>query len=371
MSSPASRVMQSPYMNFAKLKTTATYNLASSGVLNCTLADLGPLPDDLELHGPNSYGYAPVVERLAARFGVGTDCVVTALGTSGANHLAFSVLIAPGDEVLVEEPTYELMLSALQHLGARVTRFQRRPEAGWALEPDAVAAVLTPNTKLVVLSDFHNPTSTLADRASMTAVCEAAARVGATVLVDEVYRELLFGLQADGATVSPTSAFTLAPNVVVTSSLTKAYGVSGLRCGWILAQPDLAQQMWRLNDLFSSLPPHLTERLSVTALDRLPALKVRADTLIATNRAAYREFMGGHPALDQTIPDIGTTVFPRLKSGDVDAFATRLQTEYDTGVVPGRFFERADRFRVGLGGDPVTTREGLQRLAQALHDHAA
>jgi aspartate/methionine/tyrosine aminotransferase len=209
------RTLKSPYMNWAKLKADAPFNLAASGVMNCRLADLGPLPADLELHGPNSYGYAPFVERLAARFGIDPACVVTSQGASMANHLAFAALIEPGDEVLIEEPTYELMLSAIEYLGADVRRFQRRAEAGFALEPEAVAEAITPKTRLVVLTNLHNPSSAFAGEAAMRAVAGAAARVGALVLVDEAYLELTFRPQA-------STAFTLADNVVVTSSLTKA-----------------------------------------------------------------------------------------------------------------------------------------------------
>jgi aspartate/methionine/tyrosine aminotransferase len=363
------RTMASPYMQYAKLNTTARYNLASSGVMNCTFADLDASPDDLELHGANSYGYAPLLDAIATRFGVSRDCVVTAEGTSGANHLAFSALISPGDEVLIEEPTYELMLSALEHLGARPIRFQRRFEHGWTLDPEAVERAMTPKTRLVVLSDLHNPTSVLASREAMTAVGKIAARQGAVVLVDEVYRELLFGAGLHGE-VKPSTAFTLGPNFVVTSSLTKAYGLSGLRCGWILAPDDLAHRMWRVRDLFQSLPPFMSERLGADAFKRLPWYKRRADAILDANRAAYREFLGDHPALEQIITDVGTTVFAHLKGGGVDAFCERLMAEHDTGVVPGRFFERADYIRIGLGGEPEMTRTGIERLARALTEHA-
>jgi aspartate/methionine/tyrosine aminotransferase len=347
-------------MNWAKLEADARFNLATSGVLNCRLADLGPLPEGLELHGPNSYGYAPFVERLAERFGIDAACVVTSQGASMANHLAFAALIEPGDEVLIEEPTYELMLSALEYLGARVRRVQRRPEAGFALEPEAVAAALTPKTRLVVVTNLHNPSSALADEATMRRVAEAAARVGATLLVDEVYLELTFRPEA-------RTAFTLADNVVVTSSLTKAYGVSGLRAGWILARPELAQRMRRLNDLFGSVPVHLGEQLAAVALDRLPALRARADAMFQANYAAWREHLAGHPRLEpSTLPEVGTTVFPRLVDADVEAFCETLRREYETTVAPGRFFERPDRIRVGLARDAESTAEGLKRLRRAL-----
>jgi hypothetical protein len=356
----AARTLQSDYMHFAKLGPYGAYNLATSGVADCTLADIGVTLADLELHGPNAYGYAPVTTRIAARFGAPAECVVRAEGCSFANHLAMAALVAPGDEVLIEDPTYELMASTLAYLQADLRTFPRRLENAWRLEPEDIAARLTPRTRLVVLTNLHNPSSALADEAAIAAVAEAADRVGARVLIDEVYLELMF---RDGAA---RTAFRPGGNIVVTSSLTKAYGLSGLRCGWILAPAALAERMRRLNDLYAVLPPHAAERMSVVALDNLPKIRARANAMVDANRAAYREILGEHPALEQTFFDQGTTVFPRLRSGDSDALFERLTTRFETSVVPGRFFGRPDHFRVGLGGDPAMTRTGLERLAEAL-----
>jgi len=360
MTQNSSRSMHSDYMHFAKLKTQASYNLASSDVANCTLADLGAKLEDLELHGDNAYGYAPLTERIAARFGIDPACVVTAAGCSFANHLAMAALVAPGDQVLVEDPTYELLLATLGYLQARIEKFERRPEDHWRLDPDAIAARLTPRTRLIVLTNLHNPTGALADDATIQAIAAAAARIGAVVLVDEVYRELMF---RDG---TATTSFHPDGNIVVTSSLTKAYGLSGLRCGWILAPAKLAERMRRLNDLYAVLPPHLSERLAVLAFARLPALRARATAMIDANRAAYREILGGHPGLEQTVFGQGTTTFPRLVEGDGDRLFDQLMTKFDTSVVPGRFFGRPDYIRVGLGADAGMTKSGFERLAMAL-----
>ena len=110
----------------------------------------------------------------------------------------------------------------------------------------------------------------------------------------------------------------------------------------------------------------MAETLSVLAFDRLPALRVRANTLLDANRAAYREILGGHPALDQVILDQGTTMFPRLLAGDAEGFYRRLRADYDTTVVPGHYFDRPDRIRIGLAGDIAMTREGLRRIGLAL-----
>jgi aspartate/methionine/tyrosine aminotransferase len=163
------------------------------------------------------------------------------------------------------------------------------------------------------------------------------------------------------------SSIHLGKQFVVTSSLTKAYGLSGLRCGWILAEPELARRMWRLNDVFAATPVHIAELLSVVAIDQVEKLAHRADAILEANRKTLIETLGGHPAIDLTIPPTGTTVFPRLCQGDVSGFCEFLRAKYETSVVPGIYFERSEHFRVGIPGDIEMTREGLTRLAAALH----
>ena len=360
--SEGKRTRWSDYMRFAKRETPAAFNLASSGIANRELADLGCELSALSLHGDNAYGHAPLVERIAARFGVPTECVVTAEGTSFANHLAMAAVLDPGDEVAIEDPTYELLASTLAYLGARLVRFERRPNQGWRLDVDAVVGALSERTRLVVITNLHNPTSVLTPPDVLAEAAVAASRVGAWLLVDEVYLELTFGAG------SAWTAFRPDGNVIVTSSLTKAYGLSGLRCGWILAAAPLAERMRRLNDLFAATPVHLAEQLAIAALDRLDLLRARSLETIDANRSAYRERLADHPALEQLISDEGTTVFPRLRFEDGQAFFERLKRDHQTTVVPGRFFGRSDHIRVGLGGDVGATREGLTRIARALEE---
>jgi aspartate/methionine/tyrosine aminotransferase len=354
-------IAYSDYMHFAKTRTAARYNLASSGVADCAIEDLAVATDTLALHGANAYGYGPLVDRLAARFGTDPACVVTpGGGTSFANHLALAVTVSPGDEVLIEHPTYPLITDTLRYLRADIRSFARRPEESWRLDPDAFRAALTPRTRLVVLTNLHNPSGAFADATTVDAIAEAAAGAGALVLIDEVYRELLCTEQA------ATTSFRADRNIVVTGSLTKAYGLSGLRCGWCLAPAPLAERMRRLNDLFGVLPPHPAERMAVAAFDRLDYFRGRANALIAANRAAYAEILGAHPALEQFACPQGTTMFPRLKQGDGDALFDVLMADFDTSLVPGRFFGCPAHVRIGLGGEAATTREGMRRVAAAL-----
>jgi len=355
------RVLKSDYMHFAKTRSRARFNLATSGVADCTLDDLKLSLDDLALHGPNAYGYPPLTEIVAARFGVDPACVVmVGGGCSFANHLALAALVAPGDRVLIEDPTYEIIQSTLGFLQAELVPVPRRLEAAWALELDSFTKKLTPGTRLVVLTNLHNPSSALSSHAEVHAIADQAAAAGAHVLVDEIYMELMF---RDG---KAHSAFKPEGNIIVTSSLTKAYGLSGIRCGWILAPAPLAERVRQLNNLYGSLPPHISERMGVVAFERLPALRARANAMIDANRASYRAFLGNHPRLEQTLFDQGTTVFPKLLGADVDALFRKLTEEAETSFVPGRFFGRPQHMRIGLAADVAMTRTGLERLAETL-----
>ena len=347
------------YIEWAKLCASAKFNLAASGVKGVPLCELPVRLEELELSAPGSYGYKPLVERLARRYGVGEENVVGAIGTSMANYLAMSAVVEPGDEVIVEQPTYEPMVEIARYLGAVVVRLPRRAEHGWQVRVADLEKIISNKTRLVVLTNLHNPSGAFLDEETLRAIGDVTRGVGAHVLVDEVYRELLFDRP------SPP-AFHLGAHFMVTSSLTKAYGLSGLRCGWILAAPELAERMWRQNDLFGNIPAHITELLSVVALDNLEKIRERAKSLLAANWKFLDAFLVEHPELDVARPLGGTIVFARVPGGDGDALCARLREKYETSIVPGRFFQMTERVRIGIGNDSGEVAEGLKRLSATL-----
>jgi hypothetical protein len=349
----------SRYLEWAKLHSSARFNLASSGVADYPLAKLPVTIEDLEIGGTGPYGYPPLMERLAKKAGVPGECVVYTFGASMANFVALTALVRPGDEVLVERPAYDPLLAILDHIGARVSRFERLPGKGFKLGLGELERKLTPQIRLVVLCNLHNPSSVLTDENTMRHVGEMALKVGARVLVDEVYLETLFDQQW-------RSAFHLGPNFVVTSSLTKAYGLSGTRCGWILAQPELVKRMWQITDFTYGSPVHPAELLGVIALDNLDRVRDRARVLLETNRALINDFLSGHPILSCEPSRYGTTIFPRLKAGSASDFVTLLRNQFETSVVPGDFFDQPQHFRIGLCGETETVRAGLERVDAAL-----
>lgn len=348
------RVLQSDYMHWAKNQRPVAYALSSSEVAHFPLDKLPLSIADLGLTGASHYRYRPLREAIGAKEGVPADRVVAADGTSMANMLAMAALVGPGDEVLIEQPTYEPLLGVAGFLGATVTRFQRRPETGFALDPDEVRRAVTPATKLIVLTNLHNPSSALADEAALREI----GALGPHVLVDEVY--------LDAAAQPPRSAVHLGPNFITTSSLTKVYGLSGLRCGWILAEPALAERIWRLNELFGVAQAHADERLSCIALANLGHISEGTHPLLARNRAIANSFFASRSDLECARLTGGITAFPRLLRGDPERLDDLLRQKYDTGIVPGRWFETPDHFRVGLGGPTAMIEEGLARLGRAL-----
>ncbi|HJT65961.1 MAG TPA: pyridoxal phosphate-dependent aminotransferase [Pyrinomonadaceae bacterium] len=361
--SAAREVMSSSYMNWAKTKSGAKFNLATSGIPNVSIRELRVSLDDLEITD-GGYGYQPLIERIGKRYRVATESIVTAAGTTFANHLAMAALVKPGDEVLFEAPAYEPMLAAVRYLGANVKRFTRGFEDGFRVSPEELERHLTRDTRLIVLTNLHNPSGLLTDDSTLKQVGEIARRVRARVLVDEVYIETLFE-------PSPRTAFHLGNEFVVTSSLTKAFGLSGLRCGWIFAEPELARRMWLLNDLFAATPVHAGERLSVVALDQIDELGARAKALLDRNRRLLNAFLDTREDLEVVRPEFGTVMFPRVRSGDADRLCRLLREKYDTSVVPGSFFELPAHFRMGIAVATPVLEEGLERLAKALNEIGA
>jgi aspartate/methionine/tyrosine aminotransferase len=349
-------------MHWAKTRPKVKYDLALSGILNLPLEELDIEPKQLELHGNNAYGYGALVETLAKHRGVGPENVVTvAGGTSMANHLAMATLIDHGDEVLIEQPTYDPLLAVAEYLGSKIKRFPRQFEQNYAIDVAALEGQITSRTRLIVLTNLHNPSSALVEESTLRKIGELARAVGARVLVDEVYLESMFEN-------SPAPAISLGPEFVVTSSLTKGYGLSGLRCGWILADTELAERIRLLDDIFGASSPYLMEQISLAAIHQLPKIASRAKSILETNRKMLHAFFDSRDDIDTVRTKSGTTSFPRLRDVEVEDLCALLIKEYETAIVPGRFFESPRHIRIGMCCDPAAFAEGLSRLERALTD---
>ena len=362
MSDPRFPATWAPYMTWAKHHSKARIDLTGSNLLPCSLDDLPGARDVVELYGRNDDGWPPLVDAIARRFGVPAGCVATAPGGSGANFMALAAVVRPGDTVLVEWPGYDPHGGTARFLGANVETFERRWEEGFALNPERIEAALTPGTRAIMLTNLHNPSGVYAGRAELEAVGALARSSGARVIVDEVY--------LDGAEdLENAPAATLGDVFISTNSLTKSYGLAGLRVGWVLAEPDIVERALRVRDVVDCVGSIPSETIGVLAFAELDRLLARARGILRNNQRLMSAFVAGRPDLLWAPPAGGGVAFPRLLgSDDAEPFVDYAAREFGVGVTPGRLFGAPAHFRVAVAGEAGVLEAGLEALGRAL-DH--
>ena len=354
------------YINWAKSLPPVAVNLARSGIDLCPPSLLGLRAADLVATLPVKYGYVPLREAIARRYGVSRgQAFPISGGTSFANWLAYVTALdgcGRGGEVIVERPTYEPLIRIPQALGYRVRRFERRFEDGYAIDLDRFASVVTTKTRLAVVTNLHNPSGARIPMATLRAMAAMLARVKAFLLVDEVYLECLFR-------TAPESCVHAGSNVLTTNSLTKAYGLDGLRAGWILGPAPFIARAGRINDLMTNNSVAAGERMALAAFRRHRDVDRRAHAILDPNLARVRAFFARETRLRAFVPDGGNVVFPRLPAAvDSDRLVRHLVARDSTLVVPGRFFEAPRHIRVSFGCRPALLARGLANISRALDD---
>jgi aspartate/methionine/tyrosine aminotransferase len=357
---------RAPYMHWAKLHPKALYDLTGSNLFPVTLEELPGAVEAVRLSGPNDEGYAPLIEAIAARYGVEPRQVCTGPGTSGANFLAMAGVIRPGDEVLIESPTYDPLLGIAEMLGATVRRFERKFANRYQPDPADVAAALTPATRLIVVTNLHNPTGALLSEETLLDIGRLAESVGARVHVDEVYRETAFDLPGRPAAC-------LGDTFISTNSLTKAWGLSGLRTGWAIAAPEVAESMRRARDVVDAVGSFPSDAIAQVAFGQIDRLTERARSILLQNSRALADILSdasADGAIDWVRPPVGASIaFPKLVgTDDAGRFVKWVLDDFGVGVVPGRFFDQPAHFRVAVGGDPAKVGLALDRLSEALNE---
>ncbi|MDP2956780.1 MAG: pyridoxal phosphate-dependent aminotransferase [Longimicrobiales bacterium] len=349
-----------PYRTWAKRYAPPRWNLAESHVLPCTLVDLPGALEAVDLYDRNDDGYPPLVRALARRFGMEVENVTTTNGATGANFLALASLVRPGDKVMVEWPGYDPIAGAIRLLGGQVVDMTREWSRGFALDPDQLARSLTHDLKAIVLTNPHNPTGVYTSKAALAEIEALAVAVGAKVIVDEVYLDLL-------GEVDTSPAATVSSTFISTNSLTKSYGLPGLRLGWMLADPETTERARRVRDLVEGTGPIPVERMGVVALSQMDRLLARARGILEPNMALLLAFVEGRPELAWIRPSGGAVAFPRLaKGGDADAFVAMAHEEFGVGLVPGSLFGYRQNFRISAGVAREVLEGGLEALGKAL-----
>ncbi|HVL86587.1 MAG TPA: aminotransferase class I/II-fold pyridoxal phosphate-dependent enzyme [Candidatus Thermoplasmatota archaeon] len=333
--------------------------LAASGV--------APLPvSELPGAGPaGSFGYGEVparsdlTEAIARAYGVTASEVLVTIGGSEADALVALALVEPGDRVIVETPTYPPLAAVPQALGARVEALPRRHGDGWRLDLDTLEAKLRQGARYVVLTNANNPTGAACDARALAAVHAMAQEAGAYVLVDEAFRELAF---SDLPCARP-----LGERFVVTNTLTKSWGLPGLRVGWILGPAELVARCRRIKAYLTIANPPLDQAVALSALARRDAILARNRRLRDDGWRAVEAWLARQPRLACVRPSGGNTCAPRLPDGVDDVkFAERLLLEHDTLVAPGSFLGIPGHLRIGFARPRDEVERGLAAIDRLL-----
>lgn len=353
------------------------YNLSESGVLPVTLHELvEPLDADWieEVLGQTSLGYGhtrgspALLEAIAAQYrDADPSNVLVTIGTAEANFLATWWLVEPGDEVVVMLPNYMQIHGLVPAFGGVVRPWWLRREDGWRPDLDALSSLVSPRTKAIAVCNPNNPTGMVLRDEEMDAIVDAAERSGAWVLADEVYR----GAELSGGRTP--SFWGRYDHVLVTCGLSKAYGLPGLRTGWIVAPPSAAEVLCAHHDYTTIGPPLLSDLLARVALTEPMASRLAARTrrILTSNLKVLAAWVGVHERrISWTPPEAGAIAMLRYAlSQSSAALAERLRTAHDVLVVPGDHFSLEGYIRLGYGGDPRQLEHGLQRIGSALVEH--
>jgi aspartate/methionine/tyrosine aminotransferase len=340
---------------------TVRFDLASSGIPVVPTSELG-VDDAVALDDPSGW------DRLRGAIAHYNDVpgreAIAALGTTHALWLAYATLTSPGDEVLVEAPFYEPLVRIAEGVGARVTVFERESRAGFALDPERIARAITPRTRVVTVTNLHNPSGRRATTEALIAAARVAESGGAHLLVDEVYAPFDSLVGASG--VFRGSARKLSPNVVVVSSLTKCYGLGPHRVGWMLAPAEIIALAEDTITASCGMLPLAHAHAAVRAFEHVGALGARARAMLSDKRERVGRWIEatGLSWSDPTEGLFGFVTVPR--DGDLTPTIERAAREREVLVAAGAFFGIPNGFRLSWSIPDDRLDEGLGRLAEAL-----
>ncbi len=337
------------------------FDLATSGAATVPLSALG-LPSADMLDDPS--GWAALPGAIARYNDVPGTEAIAALGTTHALWLAYASLTSPGDEVLVEWPGYEPVSRIAEGMGLSVRTFERPAAERFALDPQRVERAISPATRVVAVTNLHNPGGVRASDEALRAVAAVAAERGATLLVDEVYAP--FDALVDASGVFRGSARKLAPNVVTVGSLTKAYGLGPNRFGWVLGPAEVVTRAADAITASAGMLPLAHAHLGLRAFTSILDLAHRTRTALAGKRARVGEWVAAQ-GLTWSAPDAGLFGFVRIPAaGDLTATLEAAAEKDEVLVAPGSFFGVPDGFRISWSAGREALEEGLVRLGGVL-----
>ncbi len=309
-----------------------------------------------------------VVDYLARRYGVAPEQVLCTTGATGALGTLYRALTRPGDHILVETPGFDLFDQLAAEAGLRVGLFHRTG-ADFAIDVDTIAEAIRPDTRLIVISNLHNPSGHVVPHATLRALAAKAAERGVLVIVDEVYGDFA------SETARPCAAAAIAPNMISVSSLTKIYGLHAVRCGWVVAAPEVLSTVRSYSERFEFGISNLGHAAAALVLENAHQFSAYTQAILSANRPIFTERLERWRAeglVEVAVPPFGCIAFPKLKGFDNTAdFAEWLCDRSGVLVAPGQYFGAPGHIRLGFAQPLGTLRDGLDALEEGLRSYTA
>lgn len=307
-----------------------------------------------------------VLEQLARTYSVGQDHILPTTGATGALSLLYRAYLKPGDHVLVETPGFDLFEDIAHALNAHVDCFDRKGER-FEIDPDEIESRIQHNTRLIVLTNLHNPSGMLTDDAVLRQVASMAERHDIKVIVDEVYGDYV------GPKARSHSAARLSPHLISVSSLTKIYGLSTLRCGWIVAAPEVLAPVRALNDQFEFGVSKLSHAVAALVMENSSDFDAYWHSVMDVARPTMQNYFAAWKSaglVSGELPEYGCIAFPRLTGiDDTQSFSNWLADRYGVIVVPGELFRAPGHVRIGFALAPQELERALAHFTEGLKEY--
>lgn len=361
--------MQAPRIDFfdwlLQNASKATYNLAFSNIHGLTLEEYQQycgfsLPRDFDLGINMQSGASELIQSLCEMYGCAPENVVTTTGASEANFLVFASLLERGDDFVIEQPGYQPMWLSPEMLGARRICWPRIFQDKFRVNITSLQSIITQKTKLVVLTNLHNPSGVLTDKSIVKKIASVAEDHHASVLVDEIFLDGSFRVQSSSFGIS---------NVIVTSSPTKIYGIGGLHTGWIIAPKEVAAWCQKLKAHITGASSYISEVLTAHVLKNSRAKLIeRFHKRSKKNLETLTKWLDFHSEWFEWVrPDGGIMCFPRffMHCSSVELCKHLLETQ-NVLVNPGVLFDQEGFIRISYGCDPAFFQEALDAVEKGL-----
>lgn len=350
------------------------WNLSESGVHPLRVEELADTQEyrsavlTQELGYTQTNGTADLRASIAALYPAATPAHIEVTnGGSEANCIVLWHLVEPGDEIVMMVPNYMQARGIVRALGATVRPWALaggEDEGRWRPDMAALDTLLTPRTKLVFICNPNNPTGARLTAPELDEICRMAGRTGAWVVSDEIYR----GAELDG--VETPTVWGRYERTIVTSGLSKAYGLPGLRIGWVVGPAALVEDLWGVHDYTTIAPGAINDRLARIALTpaRRERLLARTRGIVAANYPIVKRWIDARaPSVAHVPPEAGAIAFVRYRHAiNSTALIERLRDEHSLLVVPGDHFDMDGYLRIGFGSDPAHVTGGLDRLGELM-----